>query len=238
MTLQSFLEGVNHVTRVRSPSLRGHSRRNSFDEGTPNSFAGSIGLPRVDSEGDRPWHLDDVDEVPSWEDQKHMLPNSPTPTRPGLWLRDPSDVSLHKALFTTEREPPSHPTSPLPIHRTQAIDIGGKGDFNDEDDEFAERTFRDTRDLPLFPNHGGYRSNGMEDSTTDLDRDDDMHRRMMEDSTWTEQDLNALVEGDRLGLGLTHEGFPIVDALDMPFDTSASQMMPDDGIQFEIVRQL
>ena len=38
--LQSFLEGVSHTTRVRSPSLRGHSRRASLE--SSSSFAATL----------------------------------------------------------------------------------------------------------------------------------------------------------------------------------------------------
>ena len=38
--LQSFLEGVSHATRVRSPSLRGHSRRASLE--SQSSFAATL----------------------------------------------------------------------------------------------------------------------------------------------------------------------------------------------------
>lgn len=55
---------------------------------------------------------------------------------------------------------------------------------------------------------------------------------------WTEQDLNSLQEGDRIGIGLTHEGFLVVDALDNNQDSSQDDAISDDGIQFEIVRQL
>jgi len=55
--------------------------------------------------------------------------------------------------------------------------------------------------------------------------------------------LNSLQEGDRLGIGLSHEGYPVVDALIESTTTSTSSPQspfrsPDDGIQFEVVRQL
>ena len=58
----------------------------------------------------------------------------------------------------------------------------------------------------------------------------------LDESIWTEKDLNALQEGDRLGIGLHYDGFPVVDALDSHIDSP--YLSPDDGIQFEIVRQL
>lgn len=293
----SFLEGVSHVTRVRSPSLRGHSRSGSFGElASTVSASGSGGvsghpssqqaLARRDSDfanlhasgsSGKPWHtLDDVDEVPGWDDNHLMTPNSPTPRRHGFFSRNPSALSLLRAeLFTAEREPGSTQTSPLPIRNTRT---NGRHDF--DDDEYAERTFVDRRDDVLFPRHAateydqartpntskgalsstltmgtigadgflspplGYAGNTGPSATVtgtfpaEFVDDEDERRHLAnldEELVWTDQDLNALVEHDRLGIGLMHEGYPIVEALDR---AGTNYPAPDDGIRFEVVRRL
>lgn len=337
VNMQSFLEGVGHVARVRSPSLRGHSRAGSFGNesstdrsssqtgnsrrtdsfsalsgyGSPqsitsdrlsSSYAAHNNRPmmqRKDSDAvsnfsgigaSRPWHLDDVDEVPSWDDNRSLLltPNSPTPRRNGFFSRNPSATSLRRnELFTNEREPSgySNQTSPLPIrsaghsssssssaaHAT-AAGYGGNtytpsGIFGDrmanivdDDDEFAERTFVDRRDDVLFPQHRfgsnanaaahknrtGSNDNGqMQLLSPNLglldDVDDEDERRHLANLdeanlTWTEGDLNALQEGDRLGIGLMHEGYAVVDALDSGLESPYHEHVS--GVEYEIVRQL
>jgi len=130
----------------------------------------------------------------------------------------------------------------------------------DDDDEFAERTFVDRRDDVLFPQHRfgsnanaaahknrtGSNDNGqMQLLSPNLglldDVDDEDERRHLANLdeanlTWTEGDLNALQEGDRLGIGLMHEGYAVVDALDSGLESPYHEHVS--GVEYEIVRQL
>ena len=257
VTLQSFLEGVNHVTRVRSPSLRGHSRAGSLDGSQTSSVAGggagSGFFSRKDSMimGDRPWHEDDIEEVPSWEEHsRYLTPSSPTPrqndslfgparsVQPLLrrdgYLGGAPVVGSPTDLFTPENEfEPStfRGASPRPIGPSRAVDFAILSP-EDDYDEYAERTFVDRRDMALFPHHG-------RDSNDHVKQEDEAAHlaNLEEDSLWTESDLNTLQEGDRLGIGLDLEGYPIVDALESGAE-SPFRIPDDDGIQYEVIRQL
>lgn len=260
-TLQSFLEGVNHVTRVRSPSLRGHSRSGSFDDfgsvvgsGAPSSVF-SLSSSRGGGEN-QPWHLDDVDEVPSWEEHNKTFsiptPNSPTPRNRTLLTgftssfnarqhnRDMSALASRRDLFTPDNEygPSSMQTSPVPIPIGRDGRQHSGDDFNDEFDEYAERTFVDRRDITLFPDH--IRDEDEQRHLRNLEEQEGAYRDESygqgDENVWTDSDLNSLQEGDRLGIGLTHDGYPIIDALDSSPESPFRS--PDDGIQYEIVRQL
>lgn len=262
------MEGVNHVTRVRSPSLRGHSRSGSFDDldsviSSTNRSASVLSLSS-NKGGSRPWHLDDVDEIPSWEqhnDNNSFRAISPTPRNRSYLTdsnfnarhRNGSAVSIRRDLYTPDNEyGPSGGlyTSPQPIV------IGGarrNDSYDEEYDEYAERTFVDRRDMTLFPDH--IKEEDEQRHLRNLDEgqdgiggnhaEDDYSggSNLQPHDFWTEQDLNSLQEGDRLGIGLSHEGYPVVDALIESTTTSTSSPQspfrsPDDGIQFEVVRQL
>ena len=122
-----------------------------------------------------------------------------------------------------------HPSQMAGTYMSSPLPIPGGISFNgavngDDDDEFAERTFVDRRDVALFPDHVK-----QEDEQRHL-------QNLEEDTCWTEQDLNTLQEGDRLGIGLRLQSYPIVDALDG--NAEGGIRAPDDGIQYEIIRQL
>ena len=79
---------------------------------------------------------------------------------------------------------------------------------------------------------------------SELDEEDERRHlaNLQEEGVDDDWSLDALFEGDRLGIGLMHEGHAIVDALD---DSQASETPSqslhsplDDGIQFEVVRRL
>lgn len=108
------------------------------------------------------------------------------------------------------------------------IRSNNRHDFSaaDDDDDLGERTFVDRRDSTLFPKHAGLHMD---------DEDEERHLRNLEESSWSEQDLNLLQEGDRLGIGLTHEGLHIVNALDATPDSPGGET---EAVQYEIVRQL
>jgi len=175
--------------------------------------------------------------------------------------------------YTPENEqlPILQQTSPLPIGISIAGGAKNGESYDDEYDEYAERTFVDRRDhVALFPDHI-------------RDEDEQRHLRNLEEqdidyssyahngryrsgddhasaaaadlqNSWTDADLNSLQEGDRLGIGLLHEGHLIIDALEGSSSTTMAIAQevddgadggaqspirsPDDGIQFEIVRQL
>lgn len=223
-------------------------------------------------DGGRPWHLDDVDEDPSWDEHNNKTFNgtlspraiSPTPRNRSYLTgafsarhRNGSAVSIRRELYTPDNEyaPPlgGSQTSPQPI----AIGAGNRReDSYDEDyDEYAERTFVDRRDMTLFPDHireedeqrhlrNLNEQEGPAHATSGLRDDYSGGSNQHPDDFWTEQDLNTLQEGDRIGIGLTHEGYPVIDALiDSVGSSTASSPgspfhAPDDGIQFEVVRQL
>lgn len=122
----------------------------------------------------------------------------------------------------------------------------GTFDDDDDDDEFAERTFVDRRDPTLFPKHMNSDGTDLSEPTAadaryrldnEVNEYDEMkHLQNLEESVWSEKELNTLQEGDRLGIGLTHEGYTVVDALESSVDSPFKG--PDDGVQFEVVRQL
>lgn len=199
--------------------------------------------------GERPWHeQDDIEEVPSWEEHsKFLTPSSPTPRRtdgmfgPSRSLQPLSRqdgavgpipmVNSPTDLFTPENdfEPSTfRGASSRPVGPARAVDFAV---LDDEIDDLGEQTFVDRRDMSLFPNHRDSRDHVKQE-------DEDAHlANLEEDSLWTEHDLNTLQEGDRLGIGLELEGFPIVDALEAGLE-SPFRIPEDDGMQYEIVRQL
>jgi len=256
--------------------------------------------------------LDDVDEVPSWEEHNRTFKAgngfsgngngtssaassravSPTPRNRSFFTgyynsglqarhRNGSHVSLRagaggnggRDLYTPENEH-NHPviqqTSPLPIGISIA---NGKNlsanieTYDDEYDEYAERTFVDRRNNnTLFPDHirdedEQRHLRNLEEQEHDIDHysthsgggrylsGDDPSAELA--NSWSDADLNSLQEGDRLGIGLLHEGHLIVDALEGGSSStligdnkeadgakSPARSLLDDGIQFEIVRQL
>jgi hypothetical protein len=95
----------------------------------------------------------------------------------------------------------------------------------DDDDDLGERTFVDRRDMALFPKHAHID-----------DEDEAKHLRNLEETGWSEHELNLLQEGDRLGIGLEHEDLPITNALEQRPDSPG--IFEEDNVQFEIVRQL
>lgn len=145
-----------------------------------------------------------------------------------MYSHNPSALSLHQPDFSIhETDSVSQPTSPLPIRTAKHTTFSaGPLYADDDDDNLADRTFVDRRDTLLFPKH-----------TFFDDQDDERpYHQTSGDHLWTEKDLNALQEGDRLGIGLQHEGFLVVDALEQSPESNYGT--PDDGILFEIVRQL